>query len=156
MSNMGIYDIDEAIMACVDPDTGEIIDTERLDYLSIERDAKIENVGLWIKNLKAESDAIKAEIQNLQKRKKTADNKAEGLKNYLEYVLDGAKFKTPRLSVSYRKSESINITDLGQIGSDYLTYPEPIPMKTEIKKALKEGKDIKGVELVTKTNIQIK
>ena len=153
---MTLYDIDQEIMSCVDMETGEVIDTEKLDYLQMERDKKLENIGLWIKDLKAEADAIKAEIQNLQNRKKASDNKAESLKNYLEYALNGQKFKTARLSVSYRKSESVNVTDLNAIDPDYLTWPDPVPMKAEIKKALKDGKEIHGVELVTKTSVQVR
>lgn len=153
---MTLYDIDQEIMSCVDMETGEVIDTEKLDYLQMERDRKLENIGLWIKDLKAEADAIKAEIQNLQSRKKAAENKAESLKNYLEYALDGEKFKTPRLSVSYRKSESVNVLNVHEINPDFLTWPDPVPMKAEIKKALKDGKDIKGVELVSKTSIQVR
>lgn len=154
---MTLYDIDQAIMSCVDPETGEIIDTERLDYLSMERDSKIENIGLWIKDLKAEADAIKNEIANLQKRKKVAENKAESLKNYLEYALDGQKFKTARLSVSYRRSESVNVTDPTKLPEDLIeTIIDIKPNKTEIKKAIKAGLAIDGAELVEKTSIQVR
>ena len=44
---MTIFEIDEAILECVDLETGEIIDAERLDALQMERDKKIENVALW-------------------------------------------------------------------------------------------------------------
>lgn len=153
---MTLYEIDQAILDCIDMETGEVIDMARLDLLGMERNQKLENIGLWIKDLKAEADAIKTEISNLQNRKKTAENKAESLKRYLEYALDGEKFKTPRLSVSYRKSESVNVLDVRDIDPDYLSWPDPIPMKTEIKKALKDGKTINGVELVTKTSIQVR
>ena len=65
---MTIYEIDQAIMNCVDAETGEIIDTERLDKLQMERDAKLENVACWIKDLKAEAEALKAEKQALADR----------------------------------------------------------------------------------------
>ena len=58
---MTIYEIDQAIMNCVDVETGEIIDTEQLDKLQMERDAKLENVACWIKDLKAEAEALKNE-----------------------------------------------------------------------------------------------
>ena len=51
--NMNIYDIDKAIEACVDTETGEIIDGEKLDALQMERAAKIEGVACWVKNLPA-------------------------------------------------------------------------------------------------------
>ena len=60
---MTLYEIDQAILDCVDMETGEVIDSDRLDLLQMERETKLENVGLWIKDLRAEADAIKNEIQ---------------------------------------------------------------------------------------------
>ena len=49
---MKLYEIDEAILNCIDTETGEIIDADQLDKLTMERDTKIENVACWIKDLK--------------------------------------------------------------------------------------------------------
>ena len=73
---MTIYEIDQAIMECVDIETGEIIDTEQLDKLQMERNTKLENVACWIKDLKAEAEALKAEKQALAERQRVAENKA--------------------------------------------------------------------------------
>lgn len=56
-----LYEIDSAVMACVDEETGEILDEERLDTLLMERNRKLEGVALWIKNLESDAAAIKAE-----------------------------------------------------------------------------------------------
>ncbi len=42
-----LYEIDAAIMDCVDAETGEIIDEEQLTTLLMERSAKLEGVALW-------------------------------------------------------------------------------------------------------------
>ena len=60
----------------VDEETGEITNLDELDALQMERDEKIENIALWVKNLTADAAAIKAEAQNLTKRQKAAENKA--------------------------------------------------------------------------------
>ena len=52
---MTIYEINNAILNCIDMETGEIIDTEQLDKLQMDRDTKFENVACWIKDLKAEA-----------------------------------------------------------------------------------------------------
>ena len=103
---MTIFEIDEAILECVDLETGEIIDAERLDALQMERDKKIENVALWQKECIAEADAIAAEIRKLQARKASAERKAESLKSYLQMALEGSKFKTSRVNISYRRSQA--------------------------------------------------
>ena len=65
-----LYEIDAAISGCIDAESGEIIDTERLDNLLIERSKKLEGVALWIKNLESDAAAIKAEKNALDRRMK--------------------------------------------------------------------------------------
>lgn len=151
-----LYEIDEQIMACVDFETGEIIDEERLQALQIEFHQKVEGIALWIKNLVSEAKMIKEEKENLAARQKTCENKAESLKKYLGQALGGEKFKTPKVSISYRKSESVEVGDITLLSDDYLKFKEPEADKTKIKKALKDGIVIEGVTLVEKNNIQIK
>ena len=94
---MTLYEIDEAILACTDQETGEIIDPEALTALQMERDRKLENVALWVKDLKAEAEAIGNEVKALTARKKAAENKAERLKEWLVTALGGEIFKTSKL-----------------------------------------------------------
>ena len=158
---MKLYEIENAILDCIDLETGEVIDTERLDALHMECDAKIENVALWIKDLKAEAEAIKAEKMALAERQKVAENKAESLKNWLAYALDGQKFSTARCAISFRKTEKVEISDVGMIRlmkehDELLTYKDPEPNKTAIKQALKDGLTVQGVQLVQNMSTIIK
>ena len=54
---MNLYEIDAAITALVDPETGEISDFDAFDQLSMARDQKIENIALYYKNLVADAAA---------------------------------------------------------------------------------------------------
>ena len=153
---MNLYEIDSAIMDCVDMETGEIIDIEALEDLQMERDQKIEGIGCWIKNLLADAKALKEEKDNLAARQKAAENKAASLKAYLSSYLNGEKFKTAKVSISYRKSDSVNIAEDAVIPEEYLKYSEPTPDKIGLKAALKAGEKIQGISLVTSNNIQIK
>lgn len=158
---MTIYEINEEILNCIDLETGEIIDIDRLNDLQLERDTKIENVACWIKELKAEAEAIKAEKLILAERQKVAENKAESLKKWLAYALDGQKFKTSKCSISYRKSESVEVTEEGlnnliKEHDELLTYKAPEPNKKAIKDALKDGLSVEGVQLVQNTSTIIK
>lgn len=152
-------DIQKAIEDGIDQETGEILDdklSETLDALDKERDDKIEAVGLYRKDILAEADAVKAEADNLSARYKSLIGKADSLKKYITKALDGEKFKTPRLSVSYRKSDSVSITDEKIIPLEYMKFKDPEPSKADIKKALKAGKEVPGAELVTNQNVIIK
>lgn len=65
-----LYQIDQAILECLDAETGEIIDAEKLDALFMEKNQKIENIALWIKNLQADALAYKAEKDAFAARQK--------------------------------------------------------------------------------------
>lgn len=152
-----IYEIDNDILSCVDTETGEIIDQEKLDALEIEREKKIEGVILWRKDLLAEADAVKKEAQNLSKRAKSCENKAEQLKNYISYVLGGEKFKTERCSVSYRNTQSIVIDNVNLLPVDvWKDVTEDWISKTKIKEMLEAGQEVKGAHQEEKQSIIIK
>lgn len=151
-----LYEIDEEILNCVDMETGEIIDAEKLEQLQLTRDDKVEGIALWIKNLLSDADAIKSEEEKLAQRRKANENKAKNLKEYLSKFLNGQKFKTPKVSISYRKSESVEVTDISKLDDDYLKFAEPTVDKTKVKKALKAGTVLQGVSLVENQNIQIR
>ena len=154
---MTLYEIEESILACVDPETGDIVDIERLEELELARDTKISNIGCWIKDLKAEAEAIKAEKMNLAKRQEAAEHKAEQLKNYLSEYLAGAKFKDARVSISYRKSESVEIEDgaIEELPTRFIKVEKTV-RKAELKDAMKGGQKFDGCRLVEKNNIQIR
>ena len=154
MSNL--FEINQATMNCIDMETGEIIDTEALDRLEMERDTKIENIALWIKNLNADAAALKAEKQALEARQKAAENKAESLKRYLAAALNGSRFATPKVAITWRRSESVDVTDISKLDKEYLKYSDPTPDKTKLKAALKLGIEIEGATLTEKQNMQIK
>ena len=156
---MNLYDIDNEIMNCLETETGEIIDEKRLDALEMERREKNENILLWIKNLKSEAGAIREEEKKLADRRQSDEKKAESLTQYVQNVLNGEKFKTPRVAVSYRKSEAVIVDDLQlmqETCDEYLKYKDPEPDKAKIKAALKDGITVPGCHLEERQNITIK
>lgn len=152
---MNLYEIDAKILGCVDIETGEIFDEEKFEELNLTRDSKIESICLWIKNLKAEAEALKAEKDAFAKRQKSAENKMESLKKYLSGYMDGTPFQSAKCKVSFRKSETVDVSENAVIPDAFLRFKEPEVNKTELKKALKQGLKIEGVQLVTNNNIQI-
>jgi len=153
---MNLYAIDSAILDCVDAETGEIFDMDKFEELSLTRDAKVENICLWIKNLKAEAEALKAEKDAFAARQKAAENKMESLKRYISGYLEGTSFESAKVKVSFRKSESLEILEGAVIPDEYLKFKEPEVNKTDLKKAIKEGLQLPGVSIVENQNIQIK
>lgn len=162
---MKLYEIDARIEACVkldenrvvDTETGEIIDIEALEALEMERDQKLENIGVWYKQLLMEADDLKAEKAALADREKAKRAKAESLKGLLNRYLDGKKFETAKVVMSFRKSEAVEFSGkVSEVPAEYLKYKEPELDKTAVKKAIKNGETIPGCELVVRQNLQIK
>ena len=151
-----LYEIDEQIMQCIDEDTGEILDLEKLNHLQMQQEQKVESLALWYKNLLSDAAALKAEKETFAAREKSAKNRAGSIKAYLSDFLNGEKFETKKAKITFRKSKQVDIIDQSTIDDDYLIYQEPRPNKTKIKEALKSGAQLKGVQLVEKKNIQIK
>lgn len=157
---MTLFDINKAILEFdyeIDEETGEILNAEDLDALELARDEKIEGVGLWIKNLQAEAEAVKKEKDAMADRQHRLEKKAESLKNYLAWALQGEKFSTPRIAMSWRKSESVLIPDEALLDDRFVNVTMvKKPDKKLIKDTLKAGREVPGAELVTKQNLQIK
>lgn len=157
---MKLYEIDAEIEQCVlvDEETGEVIgiDTERANQLQMMREDKVKNLALYYKNLVAEAVAYKSEKDYFAKRERVAKNKADSIKQYLSAVLGGEKFKSTEVNITYRKSETVVVDDIGRVDKQYLKYAEPSIDKTAAKKAIKAGMLVNGLHIEENQNIQIK
>ena len=150
-----LYEIDAAIMACSDMETGEIIDTSKLEEVEMERIQKIENVALLYKNTISEMKAYKTEKDSFARKEMAARKLADRLEGYLQDALGDRRFKTTRVSISYRRSESVECENLDAVPKDYLVMAPSLD-KTAVKQALKEGIEVPGCGLLEKQNIQIR
>ena len=162
---MNLYEINSAILELLDEETGEIANAESFENLMMAREEKIENIALYIKNLESNAEQIKAEEKSLKSRRESAENKAENLRAYLATALgDGQKFETPRVKLSWRKSESVKILIpeedfiewAKKCNDGLLSYKEPTINKAEIKKRLNAGEVITAATLLQSNNLQIK
>lgn len=160
-----LYDIDAAILDCVDQETGEILDPEKLDALQMEREQKLEGVALWIKDLKAEAEAVKAEADKLTARKKAVENKIDGLKQWLLYALNGEKLKTARCNVYQTHSQKVVIDDekalvdmlmTSPFGEKFLRVKEPEIDKNALKDSMKQGYEYEFAHLEQTESVVIK
>ena len=166
---MKLYEIDNVIASILDEisnaidEDGQIIDEnllikleQELNVFTMAKNDKIENVGLMYKNIQAEAEAVKREKGNFAKRQKALENKAEWLKKYLAGSLQGEKFKTEKIVISYRKSTSLNLEVEAINLDDEYRDVRYTPKKDVIKKAIQSGVEIDGASIIEKQNIQIK
>lgn len=157
---MTLYQIDERIenfVLDIDEETGEVLNYEELDALHMERTEKIENIGMYIKNMRAEADAIKREEKSLKDRRESIAKHADRLEAYLQKQLAGKPFSTPRVAVTWRKSSRVEILDESILPKKYLvktvTYR---PDKGLIGDMLKNGKKVRGAVRTDYMNMTIK
>jgi len=158
---MQLYKLNQKLITIAE---NENFSEKDFEELSLERSEKIQNISLLFKNLSAFQDAITAEIKSLTERKKILQNKLDSVKNYLQNNLaQGEKFNEPTFSISWRKSESIEIDPILFCEEKFAKeFPDLVKTKIEVDKVkLKElikttGVLPDGIELTQKNNLIIK
>lgn len=111
---MNLYQIDNKIQQhldniSIDENTGEVLGIEQLEQLYQDKYSKIENIALYIKNLKSLEQAIKDEEAILKQRRKVISNKIKQLTKYLIPFLENKQFKTAKVDIIPRKVNNIEI-----------------------------------------------
>ena len=161
---MNLYEINQQLEAAferaVDQETGEI-NEEALGLfksLEIQKAEKEENVALFIKNLKADLEAYRAEKKRFDDKIRATTNRIEWLKRYLSDSLAGEKLKTARVSVYYSNNAYVELKEgftEENIDPKWVKIELALD-KVGITKALKAGEEIEGVELKKSESIVIK
>ena len=138
-----LYEIDYQLQMLedymVDVETGEILDEDsfnaKFDEIQMALSEKIESSICFVKNLQADIEAFKTEEKNIAQRRKVKENLAERIKNRIDNYIrmkytneDGVvdtdglnkfKMETPRMKLSYRKSDSVDVYDIDSLPKEY-------------------------------------
>lgn len=160
---MKLYEIPYELEDMIDPETGEITDEERFLGLVERFNNGKEWLALMYKNYLADAEALKKEKDTFATRERIAKNKAERVKNYLDFLCNGEKFTTDKVQVTYRRSSAVEVDDSfveDAVGNKelerFLKYKEPEVDKTALKDAIKTGFTFEHARIVEHNNIQIK
>lgn len=130
-----------------------------IEALVLAKDDKIANCIGYLKNLRALQNAVDEEVKIQKAKSASLENKIESLEKYIGYFVGDDKWTNGVHSVSWRKSESVEITDEEMIPD---TFKEVVIVrkvsKTHIKNFLKENHQntVEGAVLKINNNIQIK
>lgn len=165
--NMALYQIadqylqDMQMLQERDLDDQTFADT--LESLSGDLEVKAMNVAMFIRNLEANADAIKAAEKQMADRRKAIENKAERIKEYLleNMVRTGiTKIECPFFKIAVRDNpESLVIESDKNIPLKYYRQPPPPEMvldKMALKKDLQMGVVVDGCKLESKKRVEIK
>lgn len=112
-----------------------------------------------VKQRESLNERINEEIKRLQAMKKSNDNLIDRLKsNLLNAVNLFGNFEAGFLKFSTRKSKQVIVNcDTNELPKEFKTIKvTETPDKTAIKKAIEQGQEVAGCELVENLNLQIK
>lgn len=133
-------------------DSEVIADT--LDSLQEPIESKAENIIKYAKNIQAMADARKAEAKRLTELAAADLKRADRLLGYLNdtlVMLGKKKLTAGVFEVKFRRGLEVVEVDTERLPPEYWILPEVKPQpigKPELKKMIKEGKEIDGVRLV--------
>lgn len=142
----------------VDPDTGVVTGLEEVRELSGAFDTKAEAIACYIKELSAVSASIKAEMDQLKRRKETVEKTADRLRGYLSGwmgAMEKDRLKTAKVSISFRKTSACQILDVELIPPGFCSV-EIKPQKSAITKAIRSGESVPGARLVESQTLLIR
>ena len=156
---MKMYEISAAINAIINSadDDGVLSDEAfaALESLEMQKSEKACSIAKVIKTIEAEADAMRDAEKRIAERRKTKENEAERLKNYLSLYADGEKYSDPEISIGWRKSEQLIVDDGAQVPDEYIKTVVSVD-KVALKQAVKSGLSLDGVRIAQKNNIAIK
>ena len=162
-----LYDISsdlQAIHNAIIEQDGELTpDLEAsLDRLNLELSNKVHGIGKWLRNLEGNEAAIQAEIDRLEKRKKSISNLETRLKEYVKLCMHKAnkkKLEFPLFTARIQANPpSVEITDEHKLPAKYVVIKQISEIdKKQILHDLKLGEQVDGAVLVTdKNHLRIK
>jgi hypothetical protein len=148
---MKLYEISDqirqALQMVADGEIPEDQMQDTLEALGVEFDTKVDNTAAVIRELGAESDGIKAEIERLANMKKVKDGHIERLKDYLRFEMSKngkKKVEGKRFTVTIGASVPVL-----EITGEITGYKKESLDTAAIKSDLKAGKKITGAMLVS-------
>ena len=169
---MNLYEIDAELLtlfeSMIDPETGEINEDFRTQYdaLEMEREKKLDSWAWYLKNLKADIAAAKDVQRQITERIRGMERRLDTSKQNLQEYLNGEKFRSATNTVSYRTTDAVELSEgfrdldpseyIDIIPLEYLRYKDPEINKELAKKALKDGEQIPGLQLVQKASMIVK
>lgn len=150
--------VEAAINASVDPETGVIDDAAlaQLESLELARDEKALAVASYLLGCEAEADAIEATAKRLMDRARVHRNQGARLRAYIaDNIPAGSKISDDRVAISFRKSQAVEVTDESKLDESFWRVRREVA-KSEIRDALKAGTEVAGAHLVTRWGLTIK
>lgn len=165
--NLALYQIADQYLADVQKlqelDLDDQCFADTLESLSGDFDDKSVAVAMFVRNIEASAESIKAAEEQMSSRRKAIEKKAANIKEYLLTNMQRVgitEIACPHFMIKIKNNpESVVIDPAAIIPASYMRQPElppAVPDKVAIKAALKAGVEINGCYLEKKQRIDIK
>ena len=169
---MSLYTITQELVSLVEQiEAGEIPEEaidDTLEAVTLEWEAKADDLFALIKNLRAEAEAIREEEKALAARRRAKENFEKRLSLALARAMQAVgrtKYESPRHRVTFRQSKALEVLDMDKFvayarrhAKDTFTVEKVVTLnKDAIKRLLEDdSKRVPGVRIDVRQNIQIK
>lgn len=145
----------------INEETGEYLYTEdeiaKLeDEISATKEQKLNAIQDYKLSLNDEITRAKDKKAKQDENIKRIEAHQDYLKELQSDLLGGEKLKTDEYTFSYRKTKSVNITSKEDIKTKFFKTVETITIdKIALKKAIEDGEECLGAEIVEKISLSV-
>lgn len=157
---MNLYELSQNYLAVQEMDLDEDTLRDTLDSIEETFEDKAENIAKLYRTVEAEEKAFEVEEKRFYAMKKTAANKKQFLKQYLEdnmRLIGKTKFKAGVFNFAIQNNPpSVEIYDETLIPEQYLVEQPAKIDKAGIKELLKQGEEVPGAELKQTKGLRIR
>ncbi|PHE75180.1 ATPase [Bacillus wiedmannii] len=121
---------------------------------------KSQNIALLIKNLEADTEAIKLEEKRLVERRRAVENNCKSLKDYLYQqmtLLEVKRIKGELITVSIQNNPpSLDVLESAIVPTEYLVMQAPKIDKKSLLSAIKNGLEVEGVTIKQTSGVRLR
>ncbi len=154
----------EMFEGAINHETGEIVECGTLEELNEEfkkaLTVKSEGIIKVIRDQETTLEAIDKELERLTELKNRVKKSSDAFKDYVKYNMQQMgvkKIETALGNISTRQTTATEILDISVIPQEFMKEKISYSIsKTDIKKALQEGKEVPGARLVVNTSLIVK
>ena len=145
-------------------DDGVLTDEAFEILLKADENTDVLRLGVFegINGYKTLADAVKGKMDRLKNLEKYYRNTETSLRKLmLKLVEEGENYNTEDFSISWRKSSYLDIDEFASMKEIGSKFPDAIKIektfrKDVLKKIIKDGEEIDGVQLKNRNNLVIK
>ena len=167
MNNLTLYEIShdylQALDVFTDPEADIPLEAamDTLEGIEGQLQEKAVNVAKFMQNLDATAKSIREAEQQMAHRRKSIENRARWIKDYLKTNMEAAgisKIESPWFRLAIQKNpEAVEIVDEASVPDDFKTEVVTVKIdKTAIKQAIRGGGEVPGATLIQGTRLAIR